>query len=644
MEALPFEQWPLRDALRAALAAHGFERPTPVQQEAFQPLLDGRDVVVQSRTGSGKTLAFLLPILQRMDMDDAARGAFALVVLPTRELAAQVASIVGKLQPPSTRGGPARLASLCGGASYREQFQALARGARIVVGTPGRLCDHLERGSLDLSACRTLVLDEADEMLDMGFAADLERIGAAMPKPRQTLLFSATMPKETRELAKKLLVDPVSISISSGLAAATEIVHHAYEVFRERRVDALVNILHFEAPALCLVFCHTRLETESLAQRLLAEGFDAAFLNGDLPQAQRDRTLEAFRRRELRFLVATDVAARGIDVAGITHVVNLAVPANPETYIHRVGRTGRAGAAGTAITLVAPQDAARFRRMLGRANLRVETRAVPKAEEVRGVAQNAFRSELAARIEEGSGDASLALAEELLSALPARELVAALLRGDRAAARALEAGIDVPVPRPSPPPAPAARQPKQSKHEKQPQQPAPRGPAGSGDPAPGRGPGPAAGPPPARSGSPAPAGRRMPDRPESGFRRVYLNVGKDHGLSTGGVLDMLARDAGLGPEYVGPIAVHPYFCFFDIVEREAPGLVGMLQCMTWDGRPVRANLVDTAPGEHARSRGRVPFGERQRERGAPGQDGPGGPGGPSARGAFPPSSGRKKRE
>ncbi|HEY9724245.1 MAG TPA: DEAD/DEAH box helicase, partial [Oscillatoriaceae cyanobacterium] len=293
-----FTDWELRPELLEGLARQELTNPTPVQQQAFPLVLEGRDLLVQSRTGTGKTLAFGLPILQRLSPEPG--PVTALVVLPTRELAQQVSGALGRLAKPLG----VEIATLFGGGSYRDQLRAL-RGARLVVGTPGRLCDHLERGSLDLSACTTLVLDEADEMLDMGFADELDRILTALPAERQSLLFSATMASEMRALAQKTLRDPITLAISSGLTAAPEIRHVGYEVFPDHKIDALVNVLHAERPELAIVFCHTKAETQDLATRLQDEGFKASHLNGDLPQVERTRTLGAFRRRQITILVAT---------------------------------------------------------------------------------------------------------------------------------------------------------------------------------------------------------------------------------------------------------------------------------------------------------------------------------------------------
>jgi ATP-dependent RNA helicase DeaD len=581
LNTVPFAQWELRQELLDGLAAQDFTDPTPVQQEAFPLVLEGSDLLVQSRTGTGKTLAFGLPLLQRMA---AGHGPVdALVVLPTRELALQVASALGKLARPLG----IEVACLYGGGSYRDQNRALNQGARLVVGTPGRLCDHLDRGSLNLTQATTLVLDEADEMLDMGFADELDKITGSFPGTRQSLLFSATMAPEMRRLADKVLKNPKTLAVSTGLTSAPEITHVSYEMFREHRADALINILHTERPDLAIVFCHTKAETEELAERLNREGLKASHLNGDLPQAERTRTLNAFRRRQVRLLIATDVAARGIDVKGVSHVINLGVPQNPETYIHRTGRTGRAGAKGTAITFVQPRDGARFRRMLQSAGINIELRQVPQADDVRKVLRGAYHETVTARVAAQADDRLSTLAQELLAYIEPQDLVTALLAGDEAAMAIFEAGVDVAVPRLKP--------------------------LREARPMPARQAGVPMAPRAANAGAPraevanrwakgsAPAGddgetgrkppRKLSEHNEPGFTRIHLNQGKANRLMPGGLVQLVCSVASLKGESIGAIAIHAHFCFFDVKESEAPRVADLLTGLSYNGKKLKANLV-----------------------------------------------------
>ncbi|MHB2016685.1 MAG: DEAD/DEAH box helicase, partial [Candidatus Xenobia bacterium] len=428
---IPFADWELRPELRQALEELKFETATEVQEAAFRPVLAGQDIMVQSRTGSGKTLAFALPVLQRLDADET--DVRVVVILPTRELCMQVAQSVRKL---SANLG-VRVAALYGGGVFAEQLRSLKSGASIVCGTPGRLCEHIERRTLKLERCDTLILDEADEMLKMGFADELQRIVAQLPPQRQTLLFSATLADAVQALARQSMREPLMLSVNEALSMPQEITHVCFETHPEEKTQALINLLHADLPERALVFCHTRLETEQLTHRLRDEGFRVALLNGDLPQVLRTRTLQQFRQGLVSVLVATDVAARGIDVEGITHVFNMAVPRTAETYVHRVGRTGRAGAAGQASTFVSPRDSRRFRHMLREAGVAVEIQPLPQAE--------ALRDKLRARYLHALGEAkptapSQQLASELLKHLRAEDVVALLLERDPAARALLQAG------------------------------------------------------------------------------------------------------------------------------------------------------------------------------------------------------------
>lgn len=569
-----FADWELRPELQAGLAEQNLVTPTPVQEASFPAVLEGRDLLVQSRTGTGKTLAFGLPILQRLDKGPGRIE--ALVVLPTRELALQVAMALGKMARPLGFD----VAALFGGGSYRDQLRAIGNGARIIVGTPGRLVDHLERGRLDLSSCTTLVLDEADEMLDMGFAEELEKILGALPAERQTLMFSATMAPGTSDLAAKSLKNPMTIALSQGGKSAPEITHVAYECFADKKTDALVNVLHADQPGLAIVFCHTKIETEQIAERLREEGFSAGFLNGDLPQEARTRTLNAFRRGLIDVLVATDVAARGIDVKGVSHVYNLGVPRDPESYIHRVGRTGRAGASGVAATFVPPRDAARFRRMLMNAGVKIEARPLPQAADVRKKLREIFHEDLTSRVQAGP-DAQLAsLAEELLGYIEPQDLVAALLAGNDAAKATLTAGTDVMAPR-KPERAPRAdRQdypvrPGDVREHFEKEGPPRKVRERTGD-----------------DGGPRERPlRKLSEHNEPGFKRIWLNQGKAHKLMPGGLVKLVCSVAGIKGDAVGAIAIHPFFSFFDVRESEAERVVGLLNGLNQKGKALKANLV-----------------------------------------------------
>ena len=354
--AAGFASLGLSGPLVAAVAALGYEEPTPIQREAIPVLLGGRDVLGQAATGTGKTAAFALPLLQRIAEGPAARGrTTALVLVPTRELAMQVAEAVHKYG----RSLGVHVAPLFGGAPMDQQVRALKRGVDAAVATPGRALDHIRRGNLKLDALRFLVLDEADEMLDMGFAEDLEAILAATPATRQTALFSATIPSRIASIAQRHMRNPVHVTIGREKPAAGKLPRLrqvAYIVPRGQKPAALARVLEMENPTSAMVFCRTRLEVDELTETLNAHGYRGEALHGGMAQRERDRVMRLFRSGKADLLVATDVAARGLDIAHVSHVVNYDVPSAPEAYLHRVGRTGRVGRAGVAITLAEPRE------------------------------------------------------------------------------------------------------------------------------------------------------------------------------------------------------------------------------------------------------------------------------------------------
>jgi ATP-dependent RNA helicase DeaD len=345
-----FDALPLSAELRATLAEIGYTHPTPVQLSVFEPATRGKDLVVQARTGTGKTASFGLPLADQLVRKGQAKTQ-ALVLCPTRELAIQVSAELERL---GGRKG-IRVAPIYGGAAMQPQVQQLASGVQVVVGTPGRVLDHLERKTLDPSGIRTLVLDEADEMLSMGFERDLTAILDHLPRDRQTLLFSATLPPEIERMARNRLRQPEFLTLSSDQVGALTIDHFVYMVSADKS-DSLLRIIEVENPESAIVFCNTREETENVSGALRRAGFEADWLNGDLPQGEREEVIRRTREGKLRFLVATDVAARGIDISHLTHVINYDFPQDAESYVHRTGRTGRAGRTGTAISLIAPRD------------------------------------------------------------------------------------------------------------------------------------------------------------------------------------------------------------------------------------------------------------------------------------------------
>ncbi|WP_349536354.1 DEAD/DEAH box helicase [Rhodococcus rhodochrous] len=349
--ALTFADLDIDARVLQALSDVGYESPSPIQAATIPPLLEGRDVVGLAQTGTGKTAAFAVPILSRIDTS--VKRPQALVLAPTRELALQVAEAFGKYSVHITG---LNVLPIYGGQAYGVQLSGLRRGAQVIVGTPGRVIDHLAKGTLDISELEFLVLDEADEMLTMGFQEDVERILADTPDTKQVALFSATMPGAIRRLSKQYLKDPQEITVKSKTTTSANISQRWVLVSHQRKLDALTRVLEVETFEAMIIFVRTKQATEDLAERLRARGFSAAAINGDIVQAQRERTINQLKNGSLDILVATDVAARGLDVERISHVVNYDIPHDTESYVHRIGRTGRAGRTGDALLFVAPRE------------------------------------------------------------------------------------------------------------------------------------------------------------------------------------------------------------------------------------------------------------------------------------------------
>ncbi|MDR0499308.1 MAG: DEAD/DEAH box helicase [Holophagales bacterium] len=400
----------------AALDSRGFTTPTPVQRECFEPGLRGQDLLVQSRTGSGKTLAFGLPLMHRLSEH---RYPQAIILTPTRELAQQVAHELRSVNR------NLEIAQLVGGMSYTPQLRALSEGARVIVGTPGRVMDHMERETLDLSNIRMVVLDECDEMLNMGFIEDVEHILSDVPPQPQTYLFSATLPAPIASLAKRFLNNPCRIELteSGGAAQHADICHTACLIAEHFHVKALTNLLLHDEPSSALIFTKMKQQTEEVAEALRNAGLAADYLHGDLNQGARNRILSSFKAGRLRYLVATDVAARGIDVGGLPLVVNMGIPTQFENYIHRTGRTGRAGAKGTSMSLVGYKESRILLAWARRGGLKLEWRAVPTPDEIRKSRSN----RLSDRVGLQESPIFEELARNLLKTRSAESLVAALL-------------------------------------------------------------------------------------------------------------------------------------------------------------------------------------------------------------------------
>jgi ATP-dependent RNA helicase DeaD len=424
-EPVPFASMNLPAPILQALSSMGYGQATEVQARAIPPARDGKDLIVQSRTGTGKTAAFGVPIIERVVRDLA--QVQALILCPTRELTVQVADELSRLGVPSG----VRVLSIYGGDSMSRQIDGLRRGAQVIVGTPGRLLDHLRQGTLRLDAVRILVLDEADQMLDMGFEKEMKQILERVPKERQTLMFSATIPSSIEAIAARYQKAPERLMLSQDVVYVTDVLHLFYIVTRMEKQSALYKLIEYEDPASSMIFCNTRAETRLVFGYLAMRGLPVAMISSDLPQRKREQVMRRFRSKELKHLVATDVAARGIDIEDLSHVFIYSAPESSDQYIHRAGRTGRIGKTGKAISLVSGFDLMNFNRLVRANNLKAYECDLPSDAEV---AQKKVRrivntlKEQAARLTPEERAEYEAMAQGILDETERLALVAYLLK------------------------------------------------------------------------------------------------------------------------------------------------------------------------------------------------------------------------
>ncbi|WP_394184856.1 DEAD/DEAH box helicase [Metabacillus halosaccharovorans] len=346
-----FLQLGIRKEINYTLKSLGLTQPTPIQEQTIPKIIEGKDVIAQAQTGTGKTLAFVLPIIEKINTQN--DEVQALILTPTRELAQQISKEIKRMIENVEE---LNVLAVYGGQDVEHQLKKLKGAQHIVVATPGRLLDHIRRATIDLSTVQMLVLDEADQMLHMGFLPEVEDIIYETLSTRQTMLFSATMPSEIKSLAKKYMIEPLNIQVQAKRITVDEIKQIAVETTDRRKQATLLHLLQEHRPFLAIIFCRTKIRAKKLQEALLANGYDSDELHGDLTQAKREKAMKRFREAKIQFLVATDVAARGLDVEGVTHVYNYDIPHDVESYVHRIGRTGRAGGTGIAYTLVAPKD------------------------------------------------------------------------------------------------------------------------------------------------------------------------------------------------------------------------------------------------------------------------------------------------
>jgi len=544
-----FESLGLPEPLLRVVRELGYEVPTPIQAETIPHLLAGRDLLGQAQTGTGKTAAFALPILAKIDL--AKRQPQALVLTPTRELGIQVAEALRRYAAdlPGFRVLP-----IYGGQSYRPQLDGLARGVHVVVGTPGRIIDHLERGSLDLTQIRHLVLDEADEMLRMGFIDDVERILRDTPATRQTALFSATLPPPIRRIAKNHMRDPVAVTIAAKTRTADNIRQRYWLVSGLHKLDALTRILEVEPFDAMIVFTRTRQATEELAGQLQSRGFSAVAIHGDVQQSQRERCIAMLRDGNIDILVATDVAARGLDVDRISHVINYDVPTDPESYVHRIGRTGRAGRSGEAILFLAPRERGWLRTIEQATRQAIGVLELPTIKMVNDARIARFKQQILDTLASGEAVEQFrgVLGDlEREHAIPALDIAAALarmLRGD--APLLLTAPARQTRHTPSDEPMMMAQPSHHSTHS-----------SASRD--------------------------RRARPPEAGMATFRVEVGHAHGVRPGNLVGAVANEAQLGSKQIGRIEILDDHALIDLPEDLAPEMLMHLKTVWCAGQQLR---------------------------------------------------------
>ena len=543
----------LNDVLVAAVAALGYEEPTPVQRQTIPLILAGGDLLAEAATGTSKTAAFALPLIHRLG-DDVEPGAAkkrgrartrGVVLVPTRELAMQVAEAMHKY----ARGSGLTVVPVYGGAPMMQQIRALDRGADIVVGTPGRVLDHLRRQSLALDAVAVLVLDEADEMLDMGFAEDLDAILEATPKTRQTALFSATMPPRLRTIAQRHLEKPQRIQVAREKVTAGKIPRVrqvVYFVPRAHKTAALQRVLDMESPASALVFCRTRLEVDTLVETLNAHGYRAEAIHGGMQQRQREAVMARFRSAKADLLIATDVAARGLDIRQLSHVFNYDVPSAPDAYIHRIGRTGRAGRDGVAITLADSRESRLIRSIEAATRQKIEVATVPTVADLHAKRVELTLAAVRERIEAGDLEDVRVVVQSLASEFELADVAAAAVKlvhaqmsdGDKDATEV---------------PAPVVR-----------------------DDSTGAG---------AQGRRPSPA-RRDDAAPAGDAARIFIGAGREAGIRPADLIGAIANEAGLSSRDLGIVQIADRFSIVEVPAASADEVIAAMRRTSLRGQRV----------------------------------------------------------
>ena len=530
-----FEDFNLSPELLQAVKDMGFEEPSPIQVLAVPFLLTGRDAVGQAQTGTGKTAAFGMPILEKLTP---ARDVQALVLCPTRELAIQVAEEVSKL---AARKRGVAILPIYGGQAIERQLRALERGVQVVVGTPGRVMDHLQRGTLRLSGATTIVLDEADEMLDMGFREDIEAILERTPATCQRVLFSATMPPAILQLSKRFLRDPEMLAIAQKTLTVPAIEQVYYEVRPHQKMDALCRVLDAQGFRKALVFCSTKRSVDEVTAHLQQRGYQSDGLHGDLAQSQRDRVMQRFRGEGLDILIATDVAARGIDVDDVDAVVNYDIPHDAERYVHRIGRTGRAGRVGKAFTFVTLREQHKLRDIIRHTKARIQQERLPSLRDVANIRTSRLLDEVRATLAAGALESCMQMVEDFLGeqfaddVITSRDVAAALLK--LLMQRDFGDATNVP--------------------DVDPLAEAPRRPGRDG----------------VRQGDRDGGRQRRNDAP---MTRLHINVGHAHKVSPGEMVGAITGECGIAGRSIGAISIQKHFSLVEVQSDLADDVLAVL--------------------------------------------------------------------
>ncbi len=559
-----FSDLGLSSVVVESLAKLGFEEPTPIQQEAIPALLTGRDVLGQAATGTGKTAAFSLPLIERWLLDTPPSAPIVLIITPTRELCLQVSEAFHGFG----RDAGIVVTPIYGGQDYGRQIRALKRGTHVVVATPGRALDHISRGTLNLSSVKAVVLDEADEMLDLGFADELDSIFDALPEKVQKALFSATLPPRIARIAEDRLDSPIRIAIAKEATPEGEaplVPQIAYVVGKSYRIAALGRILDLEAPELAIIFARTRNEVDDLTEALRARGYSVEALHGGLDQPTRDRVMRRARSGQVDAIVATDVAARGIDLENLTHVINFGIPASYETYVHRIGRTGRAGRSGTAITILEPREHRHLRMLEKITKAKIEIRSVPSATDVRAKRLELLRGALE-EILEGEDRNALerfrVVVESLCEEHDPFDVAAAALK----LAQENDGGEDDDAEIP----AFADR-----RRER-----------------------------PERANKVDRMKRDRRETPEHGMTRIFIGIGRFAGIRPGDIVGAIANEAGISSKAIGAIDISDRFSIAEVEGDLAETVVASLQGARFKGRTVTVKLDGTRTPRREENRSR----------------------------------------